>query len=115
VKKEDLFAKRPAYMVDLYHEIVAIVGQIGNFKEEAFIPDGIFLKTKTTFLTIKIKTKHLEIVFYLDHLENIHPVQKYRQTSKNRFAHVVLIDDVEDINQQLVEWIKASYDLIMLA
>jgi len=54
----------------------------------------------------------LEISFYLNELEDLLPVVKYRQMSKNRVVHVVPIDAIEDIDTQLIDWMRRSYELI---
>ncbi len=91
------------------------MAEFGKFREEAVLPDVIFFKTKSTFLAVKVKKAWLDIEFFLDHLEDEAPVKKYLKTSKHRFAHLVSIDGKEDIDQQLIDWIKASYDLITSA
>lgn len=112
VDKETFFLRRPAHFRDLYKTIKSYVTSLGNFREEAVEPDVIFFKTKSTFLALKVKKAWLDIEFFLDHLEDVPPVKKYLQTSKRRFAHLVSIDSKEDIDHQLLDWIRASYELI---
>ena len=113
ISKEQLFAKRPADLKKLYDQIVKVVRKFGEHREETVKPDVIFFKTKSTFLAVKVKKDHLDIEFFLDHLEDQPPVSKFLQTSKHRVAHLVPIDDPEDINQQLIGWMKSSYELIL--
>jgi predicted transport protein len=112
ISKENLFAKRPPELKDLYIKIVKEVKKFGDYREETVNPDVIFFKTKSTFLAVKVKRDHLDIEFFLDHLEDVPPVSKYLQTSKHRVAHVVPIDRSEEINEQLIRWIKNSYELV---
>lgn len=112
VDKELFFLQRPPHFRDLYETIKKETLKFGEFREEAVNPDVIFFKTKSTFLAIKIKKKWIDIEFFLDHLEDVPPIKKYLQTSKHRFAHLLSIDSEEDIDLQLLDWIKASYDLI---
>ena len=112
VDKESFFERRPPHFKKLYQIIRDHVKDLGEFREEAVLPDVIFFKTKSTFLAIKVKKAWLDIEFFLDHLEEEPPVKKYLQTSKRRFAHLVSIDEEEDINNQLIEWIRESYELI---
>jgi predicted transport protein len=109
ISKDSLFAKRPPGLKTLYEKIVKQVEKFGNYREETVNPDVIFFKTKSTFLAVKVKKDHLDIEFFLDHLEDTPPVSKYLQTSKYRVAHVVPVDRVEEINEQLISWIKNSY------
>ena len=115
ISKEMLFEKRPPLLYDLYKIIVTEVARWGAFREETVPPDVIFLKTKSTFGAIKVKKDHLDVEFFLDHLEDIPPVAKYLQTSKRRFFHMVSIDHPDEIDTQLLAWLKASYDLIQSA
>jgi hypothetical protein len=112
ITKESLFAKRTPALKKLYDKIAKEVNKFGKHHEETVRPDVIFIKTKSTFLGIKVKKDHLDIEFYLERLENIPPVSKYLQTSKNRVMHLVPVDQPEDINKQLISWMKRSYDLI---
>ena len=112
ISKADLFIKRPDNLKTLYDKVVAVIKTFGEFREETVLPDVIFFKTKSTFMAVKVKKDHLDIEFFLDHLENVPPVSKYLQTSKNRVAHIVPIDTSQDINSQLKKWMRASYRLI---
>ena len=112
IPKDDVFNKRPAQLKSLYKKIFSIVKQFGDFREETVLPDVIFFKTKSTFLAVKVKKDHLDVEFFLDHLEDAPPVSKYLQTSKHRVAHVVPIDNEKDIDNQLIGWMKHSYELI---
>jgi len=112
ISKESLFAKRSSGLKNLYDKIVKQVERFGEYREEAVNPDVIFFKTKSSFLAVKVRKDHLDIEFFLDHLEDVPPVSKYLQTSRYRVAHVVPIDNEEDINDQLINWIKSSYKLV---
>jgi predicted transport protein len=112
ISKDNLFVNRPPRLKELYERIVKRVRKFGDYREETVNPNVIFFKTKSTFLAIKVKKDHLEIEFFLDHLENVPPVSKYLQTSKHRVAHVVPIDSEEEINEQMIEWMKTSYMLV---
>ncbi|MEZ4959100.1 MAG: DUF5655 domain-containing protein [Saprospiraceae bacterium] len=112
IDKMDFFAKRPAFLWELYKKVVEGARAFGEFREEAVPPDVIFFKTKSTFLAVKVKKDHLDIAFFLDHVEDVPPMSKYLQTSKRRVVHIVPVDSAEEINVQLLEWMRASYELI---
>lgn len=112
ISKEMLFAKRSPALKFLYERIVRQIRKLGEYRVETVKPDVIFFKTKSTFLAVKVKKDHLDVEFFLDHVEDRPPVSKYLQTSKNRVAHVVPVDHQDEINDQLVNWIKTSYWLV---
>ena len=113
ISKESLFAKRSPELKRRYGQIVKIVKSFGEYREETVLADVIFFKTKSTFMAVKVKKEHLDVEFFLDHLENVPPVSKYLQTSKHRIAHVVPVDRPADINRQLSNWMKESYQLVL--
>ena len=113
IDREQLFDKRPPKLKTIYKKIVSFVKTLGEFKEETVPPDVIFFKTISTFLGVKVKATHLEVEFFLDHHENNPVVSKFLQTSAYRFAHVVPIDDLDEIDTQLKNWIKHSYQLVL--
>lgn len=107
-----LFERRSTEMRLLYDLVDRFVTGLGVCRKEAVSPDVIFYKSKSTFLAIKVKKKWLDIQFFLDHAEHVHPVKKCLQTSKNRFVHIVSIDQKLELNSQLKNWISSSYQLI---
>ena len=112
IKVEDLFRKRSDHIRKLYLELDSKISTIGKFRKEAVPPDVVFYKTVSTFLAVKVKTKWLDIEFFLDHYDDNPIVKKYLQTSKKRFVHLVSIDENSDINHQLIGWITQSYKII---
>lgn len=112
VTKASILGKRSQHISDLYETLIQEVKKFGDFREEAVLPDVFFLKTKSTFLMVKAKTKWIDVEFFLEKLEDVPPVKKYLQTSKRRVVHVVSIDSEEDIDEQLIDWLRRSYELI---
>jgi predicted transport protein len=112
VSKKSLFEKRAVHLKQLYERIVKEIKKFGKYREENLPPDVIFFKTDSTFLAVKVKKDHLTVSFFLEKAEDVPPVSKFLQVSKYRVVHRVPIDQPEDINQQLISWIKRSYKLI---
>jgi hypothetical protein len=110
--KENLFLKRPPELKSLCDKVLRIVASFGDYREEAVSPDAIFLKTKSTFMAVKVKKDHLDIEFFLNRIEDIPPVLKHLQTSKNRVVHIVPIANSKDLTPQLKKWMRESYNLI---
>ena len=107
-----IFKNRPPILEKLYEHILDVANTFDDYRIEPIPYDVIRLKTKSTFVSIKRKKDHLEISFYLNKLEDVPPVAKYLQMSKNRVVHVVSIDAMEDIDSQLIDWMRRSYELI---
>ena len=71
----------------------------------------IYFIDKNRFLVIKPQKSGLIIEFILDRREDIFPVIKIVQISKNQFAHRLKLESREDINDQMIGWIKEAHDL----
>ncbi len=112
VEVTHIFKNRPPILKELYEKILEVANTFGEYRIESIPYEAIRLKTQSTFVSIKRKKDHLAISFYLDKLEDVPPVVKYRQMSKNRVVHVVPIDALEDIDDQLVDWMRRSYELV---
>ncbi len=106
-----LLSKRSPFIQELYQVFDAQI-VFEDSRREVVLPDVIFYKIESTFLTVKLKTKWIDINFFNDELIDHSIIKKSKQTSKNRFVHVVSIDATEDINQELLDWIRNSYQLI---
>lgn len=72
----------------------------------------ILYSSKSIFLSLKIKREHIEIEFFANTAINEFPVFKTLQISKNRIVHSVKLDTVENIDEQLMNWIIESYELV---
>lgn len=110
--KEPITEKLPPGLEEIYKKINTTVKSFGKHRKEVLNNNTVFFKTKSTFLAVKIRKTFLEVEFYLDHKIDTPVVSKFLQTSKNRFAYVVPVDEPGDINHQLLHWLKFSYDLI---
>lgn len=108
---EYITIKRSEQINNLYYDLHSKLN-FKDFRREVVPPDVIFYKTKSTFLVVKLKTKWIDVEFFLDYYMDQPIVKKYLQTSKKRFVYVISIDDPDDINCELLEWINYSYQLI---
>ncbi|MBT8219945.1 MAG: hypothetical protein KJP00_08970 [Bacteroidia bacterium] len=104
-------AKRSDLICELY-EYLHGQFDFDAYRREVVPPDVIFYKSVSTFLAVKLKTKWIDIEFFLDYYLDAPIVKKWLQTSKKRWVYVVSIDEISDINQELLDWGQYSYDLI---
>lgn len=103
VSIDAIFENRSPILRAIFDQLVMLADSLGDYRIEPIPYDVIRFKTKSTFLSIKRKKGHLEVSFFLDHLEDVPPVSKFLQTSAKRVVHVVPIDAIEDIDDQLID------------
>lgn len=72
----------------------------------------ILLKRGSTFLACRFMKSKLRIIFYLDHLDDDPPVNKFTEISRNRVIHQVDIRSEAEIDDRLLLLLAQSYDLM---
>lgn len=107
----DHFKNKPPVIKAIYDKLIATVNKIGPVTINA-VKSAIFLKTKSTYIEIKPKKEYVLIAFFLDKEVKEFPISRVVQLSKNRFAHVIHLQNPTDINKQVIVWLKESYKLI---
>jgi len=107
----DHFLNKDPQVNAIYDHLMAFVDTLGRVRISS-MKSGILVATKSTFLALKPKRKWLDVEFYLDHDHPEFQVYKTFQVSKNRYVHYVRLEQVEDINDQLMQWIESAYNLI---
>jgi hypothetical protein len=81
-----------------------------NFKIHPVL-NAIMFTHEVTFLAIKPKKNWIDLEFLLDFEAQEFPVHKVVKSSKTRYAHFIRVQEPEDVDEQLVGWIKKAYDL----
>jgi len=70
---------------------------------------AILYAASSNFIALKPKNNWLDIEFVLNKPNDEFPIYKVVQASKNAFAHFIRIENTKEIDNQLIEWIKKSY------
>ena len=105
------FSNLSPELVALFDVLIAAIQDFGAFKIEP-VKDAIILRKSSAFVTIRIQKECLDISFKLDsHIEEF-PVYKSLQLSKQRWAHALKLEKDEEIDNQLMGWLKGAYDLV---
>lgn len=93
-----------------YDRLASTLKTFGNFQISPVI-NAILFSSESTFLAVKPKSKWLDLEFVLDYQADEFPIHKMVQVSKTRYAHFVRIQNPEEVDEQLIGWIKKAYEL----
>ena len=110
VNIDSIFSERPKIIRELYEELFIKCASFVRIKIDTTL-SCIYFTDKNRFLVIKPQKSGLIIEFILNRREDIFPVIKIVQISKNQFAHRLKLESSENINDQMIGWIKEAYDL----
>ena len=69
----------------------------------------VFAKAPGTFIAFKPKKDQLLLEFFLSKAVEEFPVEKTLRYSRTKVVHWVRIDGKEQINAQLLRWLRESY------
>ena len=106
---EHFFNKEPGVRTT-YDRLESTLKTFGKFQVSPVI-NAILFSSESTFLAVKPKNKWLDLEFVLDYQADEFPIHKCVQVSKTRYAHFVRIQHPEEVDEQLIEWIKKAYVL----
>jgi hypothetical protein len=76
------------------------------------VKTSVQVKAGATFLSIKPKKEYTEIEFQLSEEVDKFPVYKNIRISKNRVLHFAVLKSPQEVNTQLISWLKKSHELV---
>ena len=106
----DHFRNRPEKLRWVYDTLIKSITTFGDVKVEP-VKNAIMAKANSTFLAIKPKKDHLVLEFMLDREVLEFPVYKTFRYTKNKTVHYVLVEEEDEVDAQLLSWLRESYQL----
>lgn len=76
---------------------------------------GLEFMVNRRFVTILVYKNHLKLIFTLTHPVDEFPIDHHTQMSKNRFTHVVDIEDIDEFDEQIKNWLTEAYESVGLS
>ncbi|MBP6390678.1 MAG: hypothetical protein KA352_07275 [Flavobacteriales bacterium] len=72
---------------------------------------SLMVKAPATFLSIRPRSKDIQVSFILDEELDVFPITKNLRLSKHRVAHAVHPDAPDGLDRQLIHWIHRAHAL----
>ena len=108
---EDHLQNKPLRIRELIINLITELKTFGPIEINP-VKSVIQVKAGATFLSIKPKKEYAELEFQLGEKVDEFPIHRTIRISCNRVLHFMCIQSKEDINNQLLKWLKASYMLV---
>jgi uncharacterized C2H2 Zn-finger protein len=104
-------ANKPAKIIKAFNKVLDKVRQ---WEDVMVAPakTAVYLKAPSNFLSIKVTRNRIDLEFYLPEPTDEFPIYKVLQLTKTRILHCVALEDEKEVNAQLMNWIKQSYELL---
>lgn len=107
---EILFIGKNPEIRDLYQVLIDRLKEFG----EIDVYSGkwnLTIRRLTTFLSVMVEKSHLTLVFISKVPIDEFPVYQSNHYSGNRFSNAVKIESEEEIDDQLIRWLKEAWEL----
>lgn len=104
---EDVFGKYPETM-QLFDRVKQLITGFGDIKVTP-VKNAVMFSVQTNFLVLKPHRSYLTIEFTSTECHNEFPVEKCIKITKTRYFHPVKIDSIENIDEQLKNWLKEAW------
>jgi len=102
------FVNKDQNVKDAFEKIKDIAMSLGNVKINS-VKNAILFQAKSQFLAFKPKKNILDTEFVLDEPVEGFPIHKTVQATKTKWAHFVRLESPEEVDEQLISWIKRAH------
>jgi len=99
-------------MVSLFNDLLDRIRQFGEIDLHAGKYD-ITIRRLSTFLSILIEKDHMTLVFISAQPIDEFPVYQNYHRSANRWSNAVKIESPEELDEQLMQWLREAYGLAL--
>lgn len=104
------FRNKPLLVRAIFDKLVGELGAFGRITVDS-VKTSIQVRAASSFVSIKPKRDCLEIEFQLGHEADAFPVYRTIRVSKNRVLHFAVLEHPDDVDEQLVDWLRQAYEL----
>lgn len=107
---ESHFVNKQQQVIDTFVKIKNEVLKLEGVRINS-VKNAILFQAKSNFLALKPKKTHLDIEFVLDEKVDEFPIYKTFQATKSKCAHFVRLESPEEVDEQLILWLRKAYKI----
>jgi len=104
------FSGRSPQVLEIYRKIVDASSALGPVEEDPK-KTSIHLNRRVAFAGVKTRKDALILTLKSDRKVADNRVHKTEQTSANRWHFEVRLNDPAEVDEQILEWLRSSYEL----
>ena len=107
-----LFQNKAPQLPALFEQVLEKVAEFCEFQVTASTKSvTLYGKAHRSFLVLKPKRKWIDIWFSLTREVDELPIYKVQAYSKTKFVHYVRLEDEEDLQREIFDWIAEAYQI----
>jgi len=107
---DDQFTGKDPIVRSIYNRLLAALQEMGPVREEPK-KTSIHLANKSGFAGVHTRRSYLILNIRTDHAIDSPRIVKSEQVSKSRFHQEVRLECPEQVDVELVDWLRAAYAL----
>jgi len=107
---DDHFSGRSTHVLEIYRSILAASSALGTVTEDPK-KTSIHLNRRVAFAGVQTRKDALILTLKSDREVKHRRVHKTEQTSANRWHFEVRLNDPAEVDEQVVQWLRSSYEL----
>jgi hypothetical protein len=105
----DLLARHPRWASEIYDAVIAHLGSIGPIHEDA-VNVGVFLKSDRKIAEFRPRVRSVLLSLYLPYELSDSRIARTMPAGADRVVHMIKLVDVDQVDDQLREWLTEAYD-----
>ncbi|HTR29690.1 MAG TPA: DUF5655 domain-containing protein [Puia sp.] len=94
----------------IYHRLILELRKFGPLKIEPK-KTSIHLANRFGFAGVYTRKDYINLEIHLNYKLTGRRVSKVDQASSNRYHHTIKLTSVNDVDKELLDWLKQAYDL----
>ena len=102
--------KNDLIVTEIYYRLFEELGKFGPLKIEPK-KTSIHLSNRFGFAGVYTRKNYINLEVHLNHRLSGKRINKVEQASANRFHHTIRLSNPEDIDEELLGWLKEAYEL----
>jgi len=107
---EDWLAGRPALVGDVVAAVRAALGSIADDVTYEATTAAVMVKRARTFAEVKPRRDRVELAFIVTRRIDDPRIVRTLDLTRRRIVHVVDLDDVSGVDEQVRAWLAEAYD-----
>ena len=105
----DLLARHPHWVSEIYQAIIDHLNGLGSVHEDA-VNVGIFLKSDRKIAEFRPRVRSVQLGLYLPYELSDARVARALPAAADRVVHLINLTTAEQVDDQLRGWLSEAYD-----
>jgi hypothetical protein len=106
---DDLLARHPPWVGDIYGAVIEHLSSLGPVHEDA-VNVGIFLKSDRKIASFRPRVRSVLLSLFLPYELTDSRIARALPVASGRIAHMINITSADQVDDQLRVWLSEAYD-----